>query len=507
HNDYPTHDPPYQRTYLRSPQVPPRRRSPPPTRAPLPLNAYMLHNLAHIELNAIDLAWDTLVRFSPLRAQLGEAFFADFAHVADDESRHLGWVLQRLAELGHAYGDMPAHDLLWRDALKTSGDVTARLAVVPMVQEARGLDAGPRLVDRLKEMGDARSALIVDKIAEEELAHVAVGVTWFLHVCRRSGVDPGESFQGLIQQYCQDTLKGPFNHAARAVAGVPRHWYDTSAPPPQNGKHSSALESKAKLEAKRRGAKLFGEEGMVGLERGSEMGEQSERSNVESSGVLNEVCGPNEFDLREVLVEGEKSETRSGTSGRGMADGAGQSKPEADKKFRREERKGSVGVREAEVAESKAWAIRSDLHLAETESLASGSEDVRASEQEWQRSESLIETEPEAGPFLEIGESTVVEKQIGIHMTHLSRIQPLGDGQENSRRSSRFEEDFRKSAQQEFSPTRKTDTPGDFRSGENRGGEAASDAKGVPVEDIEALSQVRERLALLVAMEQERASA
>jgi uncharacterized ferritin-like protein (DUF455 family) len=76
----------------------------------------MLHNLAHIELNAIDLAWDTLVRFSPLRAELGEQFFADFVHVADDESRHLGWVLQRMGELGYAYGGMPAHDLLWRDA-------------------------------------------------------------------------------------------------------------------------------------------------------------------------------------------------------------------------------------------------------------------------------------------------------------------------------------------------------------------------------------------------------
>jgi uncharacterized ferritin-like protein (DUF455 family) len=80
------------------------------------MNAFMLHNLAHIELNAIDLAWDTLVRFSPLRAELGEQFFADFVHVADDESRHLGWVLQRMGELGYAYGDMPAHDLLWRDA-------------------------------------------------------------------------------------------------------------------------------------------------------------------------------------------------------------------------------------------------------------------------------------------------------------------------------------------------------------------------------------------------------
>jgi uncharacterized ferritin-like protein (DUF455 family) len=99
----------------------PPPENPPPKRSPLPLNAFMLHNLAHIELNAIDLAWDTLVRFSPLRAELGEQFFADFVHVADDESRHLGWVLQRMGELGCTYGDMPAHDLLWRDAQVRGG--------------------------------------------------------------------------------------------------------------------------------------------------------------------------------------------------------------------------------------------------------------------------------------------------------------------------------------------------------------------------------------------------
>jgi uncharacterized ferritin-like protein (DUF455 family) len=95
--------------------------------------------------------------------------------VADDESRHFGWCLQRLAELGHRYGDMPAHDLLWEGAQASAGDLTARLAVVPMSQEARGLDAGQRLAMRLVGAGDARSAAIVARIAEEERAHVAVG--------------------------------------------------------------------------------------------------------------------------------------------------------------------------------------------------------------------------------------------------------------------------------------------------------------------------------------------
>ena len=111
-----------------------------------------------------------------------QAFYADFVRVADDESRHLGWLLQRLAELGHAYGDLPAHDLLWEGAAASTADVTARLAVVPMSQEARGLDAGPRLADRLNGMGDPRSARIVKRIAAEERAHVAVGVAWFKRV-------------------------------------------------------------------------------------------------------------------------------------------------------------------------------------------------------------------------------------------------------------------------------------------------------------------------------------
>lgn len=133
---------------------------PAPKNSGLPLNAYMLHNLAHVELNAIDLAWDTVVRFSPFSETLGEGFFADFAHVADDESRHFAWCSQRLAELGFkwgqyllwvyylllflrltcnfafatSYGDMPAHNLLWRECEKSSDNVAARLAVIPLVQ-------------------------------------------------------------------------------------------------------------------------------------------------------------------------------------------------------------------------------------------------------------------------------------------------------------------------------------------------------------------------------------
>ncbi|KAJ7535433.1 hypothetical protein O6H91_12G033400 [Diphasiastrum complanatum] len=200
------------------------RKIPHPKASALPPNAHMLHNLAHIELNAIDLAWDTVVRFSYASSQLGTQFFADFAHVADDESRHLCWCLQRLSELGFRYGDMPAHNLLWRDCHKTSEHVDARLAIIPMVQEARGLDAGPRLVERLIGLDDNRSAGIVQCISEEEVAHVAVGVSWFYRVCSQQGIEPSLRFKDLMISNGV-TLKGPFNYAARTMAGIPRDWF------------------------------------------------------------------------------------------------------------------------------------------------------------------------------------------------------------------------------------------------------------------------------------------
>ncbi|XP_019459011.1 PREDICTED: uncharacterized protein LOC109358954 [Lupinus angustifolius] len=201
---------------------------PAPKNSGLPLNAYMLHNLAHVELNAIDLAWDTVVRFSPYSEILGEGFFADFAHVADDESRHFSWCSQRLAELGFNYGDMPAHNLLWRECEKSSDNVAARLAVIPLVQEARGLDAGPRLVQKLVGFGDNRTSKIVARIADEEVAHVAVGVYWFVSVCQKLDCAPDSTFKDLLNEYNVE-LKGPFNHAAREEAGIPRDWYDASS--------------------------------------------------------------------------------------------------------------------------------------------------------------------------------------------------------------------------------------------------------------------------------------
>ncbi|XAR49560.1 hypothetical protein NMG60_11032807 [Bertholletia excelsa] len=228
-------DPPARPARPSKPPLVSPKEIPPPRSSGLPLNAYMLHNLAHVELNAIDLAWDTVVRFSPHSQLLGEGFFADFAHVADDESRHFSWCSQRLAELGFSYGDMPAHNLLWRECEKSSDSVAARLAAIPLVQEARGLDAGPRLVKRLVGFGDCRTSNIVARIAEEEVAHVAVGVYWFLSVCEKMDRAPCSTFKELLREYDVE-LKGPFNYSARTEAGLPREWYDPSSVDEQDKK-------------------------------------------------------------------------------------------------------------------------------------------------------------------------------------------------------------------------------------------------------------------------------
>jgi len=189
----------------------------------------LLHALAHIELNAIDLAWDLVARFAG--AGLPRGFFDDWVGVAGEEACHFELLAGRLAELGAGYGDLPAHDGLWEAAAATADDLLARLAVVPLVLEARGLDVTPEMAARLERVGDAESAAILRRILDDEIGHVAIGLRWFDHLCLDRGLSPQAVFHERVRRFFKGELKPPFNHAARAAAGFPRHYYEPLAAP------------------------------------------------------------------------------------------------------------------------------------------------------------------------------------------------------------------------------------------------------------------------------------
>ncbi len=182
----------------------------------------LLHALAHIELNAIDLAWDLIARFTPDigLAGLPRAFYDDWVVVAREEAAHFELLAGRLAALGGAYGDLPAHDGLWQAAVETAGDLLARLAVVPLVLEARGLDVTPAMAARLEAAGDLESAAILETIYRDEIGHVAAGKRWFDWLCGQRGLDPAETWRALVRRHFKGRLKPPFNEAARAQAGL-----------------------------------------------------------------------------------------------------------------------------------------------------------------------------------------------------------------------------------------------------------------------------------------------
>jgi len=184
----------------------------------------LLHALAHIELNAIDLAWDLVARFAG--EELPRAFFDDWVEVAAEEAYHFELLAGRLAELGARYGDLPAHDGLWEAAAATADDLLARLAVVPLVLEARGLDVTPEMAARLERAGDAESAEILRHIYRDEIGHVATGVRWFDRLCLARGLNPEAVFQERVRRFFKGDLKPPFNHQARAAADFPGHYYE-----------------------------------------------------------------------------------------------------------------------------------------------------------------------------------------------------------------------------------------------------------------------------------------
>jgi uncharacterized ferritin-like protein (DUF455 family) len=182
----------------------------------------MLHALAHIEFAAIDLAFDLAGRFG---GAFPQAFTTDWLAVGADEAMHFALLDRRLRALGSCYGAMPAHDGLWEAAEATAHDPMARLAVVPMVLEARGLDVTPATVERFRAAGDERSAAILERIYRDEIRHVAAGSRWFKQGCEARRIAPVSEWQRLVRTYFRGLLKPPFNALARDEAGLSRDWY------------------------------------------------------------------------------------------------------------------------------------------------------------------------------------------------------------------------------------------------------------------------------------------
>ncbi len=177
--------------------------------------AALIHALSHIEFNAINLALDVTWRFSGLP----DAFYREWANVAQEEAHHFMLLCEHLSKHDHQYGDFPAHDGLWEMAEKTKGDLLARLALVPRTLEARGLDASPAIRSKLAAAGDHEGAAILDIILRDEIGHVAVGNRWYRYVCNERGLDPIATYAELAEQYRAPRLRGPFNREARLAAG------------------------------------------------------------------------------------------------------------------------------------------------------------------------------------------------------------------------------------------------------------------------------------------------
>ncbi len=224
-----------QRAALLEPDAEPAPPAPPisaPGRPPLPRlvhprelpqrglgsaegRAALLHAVCHIEFNAINLALDAAYRFRDMPAQ----FLDDWLSVASDEARHFQMLITRLQQLGFDYGSFDAHDGLWDMAMRTAGSCLARMALVPRVLEARGLDVTPGMIVKLRQLGDTASADILEVILAEEVRHVAIGSRWFAWCCERDRLPPEATFIQLISGVAKGSLRGPFNLPARREAG------------------------------------------------------------------------------------------------------------------------------------------------------------------------------------------------------------------------------------------------------------------------------------------------
>ncbi len=188
----------------------------------------LYHALAHIELNAIDLAWDIIARFTAEAPPRG--FYDDWVRVADDEARHFALLSERLVALDIDYGTLPAHDGLWQAAQATAHDLLARLAVVPLVLEARGLDVTPGLIAKLAAAGDTEGTAVLETIYRDEIVHVAAGKRWFDWLCARRGLAPEVAWRDLVARHFKGVVKPPFNAEARLAAGLQAEFYEALAP-------------------------------------------------------------------------------------------------------------------------------------------------------------------------------------------------------------------------------------------------------------------------------------
>ena len=183
----------------------------------------LLHAIAHIELNTVDLHWDLVARFH--ETDMPPGFYDDWVKAADEESKHFNLICDCLDAMGSHYGALPAHAGMWRAAEDTAADILGRLAVVPMVLEARGLDVTPGMIE-IFERADERDAVEALKtIYAEEVGHVAYGSKWFNFLCGRQGLDPQPVFLELVRRYFHSPLKPPFNEEKRAQAGLPPDFY------------------------------------------------------------------------------------------------------------------------------------------------------------------------------------------------------------------------------------------------------------------------------------------
>ena len=206
------------RPELLAPRDVPRRR--PGTRLG---RIALLHAVAHIELNAVDLHWDIIARFADQPMPLG--FYDDWVKAADEEAKHFNLMCDCLEALGSHYGALSAHAGMWRAAEDTAHDLLGRLAVVPMVLEARGLDVTPGMIEIFARADETQALAALEVIYAEEVSHVAYGSKWFNWLCGRQGSDPKEVFHALVRRYFHGSLKPPFNEQKRADAGLPPDFY------------------------------------------------------------------------------------------------------------------------------------------------------------------------------------------------------------------------------------------------------------------------------------------